>query len=325
MVQGTSGHLDSWLPDTPPTGAYVRGLTGPCELWTDDCRMEAMSAGEFTCSRLSEPQKKIAAYACRQASAMLWRRTGRLPQLSGRCVHTIRPCVESHCRCDVRYRLHRGEYSHALWRLSCGMCGSRQPAELLLPRKPVTAIVEVVINGYALNANAYAVTGYNRLIRLDGHAWPCIQDRNIRDASLLPTSPTTDQIASRANTWLVRYQIGTRIPDDAADIAAILALELYWARVDKGKCRVPINAGTVTKGGVTVTRGSGADDTILELIPEVKAWVRTINPNNLPSRPMAVSPARRRRREQIRTGDGPIGSGGSGTSSGVSGGSGTGA
>ena len=91
--------------------------------------------------------------------------------------------------------------------------------------------------------------------------------------------PTRDEKWSNAGAgeaFVVDVEAG--VPPDpwALDVAARLVKELYLSCTG-GKCRLPSNVTSVTSQGITVRL---RDDEVNTLIPELGAWVHSINPYN---------------------------------------------
>lgn len=138
---------------------------------------------------------------------------------------------------------------------------------------PVSAIIEVKVDGVVIPPTAYRVDESRFLVRLaDANGinpgWPICQDM---------TQPDT-----KPSTWSVAYQWGMVPPQLACDAAAQLAGQLVKSA--KGQaCALPTGATKVTRQGITIERGLLADftkggSTGLVL---VDAAIRAYNPTGL--------------------------------------------
>lgn len=92
------------------------------------------------------------------------------------------------------------------------------------------------------------------------------------------TWPTRDERWSAPGTgdaFVVDVEVGTPPDAWALDVAARLVKELYLSCTG-GKCRLPSNTTSVTSSGVTVRL---RDAEINTFIPELSAWVHSVNPH----------------------------------------------
>lgn len=125
-----------------------------------------------------------------------------------------------------------------------------------------------------LDPTVYRLEG-NYLIRQDGGIWP----------------QTQNSIAAlgRPDTWQISYERGIVPPIQGQRAAGLLALEFGKAIIGKTVCKLPANAQTVARSGVTinldvlaVVRTTG--------VAEVDKWVSTMNPNALMTTPKVWNP-----------------------------------
>lgn len=105
-------------------------------------------------------------------------------------------------------------------------------------------------------------------------------DRESRMLYRVPpdTWPNRDEKWSEAGTgeaFVVDAEVGTPPDPWALDVAGRLVKELILS-CTTGKCRLPLNATSVTAAGVTVRL---RDEEIVTMIPELGAWYATINPH----------------------------------------------
>lgn len=148
-------------------------------------------------------------------SVMFTLTDGRWP---GTCSDVIRPNVEC-CipepRCRDYYRL-------------------------TLPPTVVREVSSVVIDGVELASTDYELVDGNVLVRRDGGTWPC---------SWCCASPGPDD-------FRVAYTWGADPPAPFVAAAGQLAYQyaLAWTPSRSDQCRLPPQASTVTRQGVTITR-----------------------------------------------------------------------
>jgi hypothetical protein len=82
--------------------------------------------------------------------------------------------------------------------------------------------------------------------------------------------------AGEGEAFVVDTEIGTPPDAWALDVAARLVKELYLSCTGV-KCRLPSNVTNVTSQGITVRL---RDQEINTFIPELGAWVASVNPHN---------------------------------------------
>lgn len=144
---------------------------------------------------------------------------------------------------------------------SCG-CGS--VSEVKLPG-PVAEVTEVIIDGVTLDDSAYRIDDYQWLVRLDGGTWP--------RGGIDPDG------------FRVDYLQGIPPPAGAAIVTGILACSR--SSCNNGACKVPKGTTQVSRQGVTMIRGGGAnssrswryepDSVSVFGITEVDQWVGNAN------------------------------------------------
>lgn len=207
-------------------------IDAPCGWDVDDCPCGGIE--------VTDEDKAIAVQ-------ILWDLTGRR---FGPCEVTVRPCQSAIAACG-----RCGGYP-----MGPRLCGCRSVPEVVLPG-PVHSIVEVLVDGIALEPEAYRVDDFAWLVRLDGGVWPFCQDL------------TADADASGA--FAVTYLIGAEPPAGAAQIAGELACDIARARCQDDECRLPRRATQAVRQGVTVTMADLPDGkTGIEI---VDLWVSAIN------------------------------------------------
>jgi len=161
------------------------------------------------------------------------------------------------------------EYALGRERRNC--CG------IVLDSQPVRSVSAVEINGVALDPSEY-VLERSTLKRL-GECWPC------GDGCDLPPVSVT-------------YEWGLDVPPLGELAMGELACEIL-AAIRGADCRLPSNAVSVTRQGVSVDLGDA--QTLYDMgrlgLQLCDAFLRAVNPNRLASRSVVYSPdfARRAR------------------------------
>ena len=120
-------------------------------------------------------------------------------------------------------------------------------------------------------------------VRLGSEEYPLNSWRFDRESRMLyrvppDVWPTRDEKWSKAgegDAFVVDALLGTPPDAWALDVAARLVKELYLSCTG-AKCRLPSNVTMVTSQGITVRL---RDDEVNTFIPELGAWVHSINPH----------------------------------------------
>lgn len=183
----------------------------------------------------------------------------------GECTATYRPCGDRTCRCPHR-----------------GACSCTVDA-IELPRYPVTAITEVLIDGDVVDPDRYRVDGYRYLV------WQPESDTAPRQA--WPRWQRLDRPTTEADTFSIEFTWGTLPPVDGVMSAAVLAAELSLinAPAGVGECRLPRRVTTMVRQGVTI---AVLDPMTLFAdgrtgLPEVDLWLGSLAKSRA-TRPAAV-------------------------------------
>jgi hypothetical protein len=180
----------------------------------------------------------------------LWAATGNV---YGTCDVTVMPCNDWGVLCGGCWNAYRS-------------CGCITVPEVKLPG-PVASVSEVVIDGAALDPSAYRVDDYQWLVRTDGDYWPTNTDYLDPDA------------------FSVTYALGIEPPAGAGYVTGLLVCAR--ACTNSG-CKIPREAQTVTRQGVTMVRGTltGTSSRPWRYYPDtvgifgildVDAWVRNVS------------------------------------------------
>ncbi len=191
-----------------------------CEPWTTADKLCCPDAEPIDCTT-GEPVEATYKWTDDEliaaATGILFRQTCHL--FPGHCEVTIRPCPS--CACG---------------RSRC-TCGSRYIYIDLQDRFPVVEIGEVLINGEALDEDAYRVDDYHRLVRTDGACWPRYNYLSRAD--------------TESGTFSVTYTAGRQPPIELQMAAAELACELKRA-CGGLECRLPRNVTHVSRQGISM-------------------------------------------------------------------------
>lgn len=264
------------------------GLGGPCTAWCDSQDVNACldSTGDKTQFAF-------------EASAILYENSGRL--WSGVCEKTVRPCATRGCGFQILSRGHivgPWDYGYGygdgygwwgtawMWNGSTP-CGCMPLSRVRLSGYPVSEIIEVLIDGVAVDPVTY---------RLDEHRW-LTRVRNPADVNtplFWPACQQLDLADTEVGTWSVTYRYGQTPPLIGQHAAAQLAAEL-WKACNGQECQLPAGTTRITRNGLTVERtffqrdrAIGAWRTGLSL---VDMFLNTYNPSGLRRRPSVWAPS----------------------------------
>lgn len=234
----------------------------PCTAWiTED---DLASCGMCSTGGLPTGQ---AGQIITTATQILYLLSGQ--QFPGLCTDVVRPCNCSDCSgLPIPVHFPSG------WRNVCGGCGGycgTSGAAILLPKRPVLSVTEVLIDGEVFLDRRLDSPGW--LVRTDGGTWPTCQD--ITEAS------------TEAGTWQVSYIYGKNPPEALQFAAMILSSELVKACVGDATCRIPAGAVTVQRQGITYDFNVASGKTGLY---EVDQILSAFNPGGIKRRARLYSP-----------------------------------
>lgn len=253
-----------------------------CEPWADETDL---------CGPCASPEYEGA--LATQAALMIDVASDLLFQWSGRrypgvCERRIRPCVAD--------RGERGLVRPEGWGRSWGVCGCSGAACYCLGRHeidlgvyPIREIVEVLVDGDPLDPARYRVDDRRSLVRLrdaDGTwpTWPARQDLGSDDDA--------------EGTWSVLVRWGEEPPVSGRHAAAVLACELAMACSQdpnvQDACRLPKNATSVTREGITMVLSPSdfLDRNGNTGLYEVDLFLQAVNPNRERRRPAVWWPGK---------------------------------
>lgn len=165
-----------------------------------------------------------------------------------------------------------GCWSYATWSgnvprglVPVGFGHSQAPTSVQLPRRPVTAIVAVTVGGDSFPDWVLQPSGW--LQRTDGQPWNvCGGDTQ------------------------VTYQFGDPPPAGGRDAAIELGLEMLLDRAGEQECRLPPNAVSVTRQGITMELLSTDRPQFTTGLPLVDMWLEAVNPYRSPQSSQVWSP-----------------------------------
>jgi len=262
------------LPPIAPIGPGPGAVSGPCNAWTTADEIAACCDVEGIGSDTS-----VLDDVATEASRVLFELGGRIH--GGTCEMTVRPCAtQDICGFQVLDRGHVVSWEGFRW-LSNGStpCGCLPLSQVLLPGYPVKEILEVKVDGVAIDPSGYRLDNWRTLTRLDGGFWPACQ--------------WLDRDDDEEGTWSVRYTWGQNPPDIGRRAASQLACEIYksCAGVD---CAPPARATRTTRQGITVELSNFRRDQVTGLYSTGMGWVdwylNSVNPTGRLRRPGVWSP-----------------------------------
>lgn len=239
------------------------------------------------------------ASAVRVALAMLRRATAGV---YGLCRTTLRPCRRERCRDRFPYLgipltsspwtpvLHDGQ----IYNISCGCevggCGCGPICEVPLDG-PVYDVLEVKVDGVALDPDTYWVDNNYRLVRRVGYdCFPNCQDMELPD-----TEP---------GTWSVTYRRGSLPGADGELALTLLAVEVDKLCRGDRTCTLPKGTTRISREGVDIELVIPAGRTGIRLVDN---WIESVNPYKAaaPMRVYSPDTVRGRRRTDVPANPGP--------------------
>lgn len=169
-----------------------------------------------------------------------------------------------------------------LWALTgrrFGVC----PVEYVLPYRPgVCPPVPRLVDGAWVNQSP----GRAGDVVLPGpvHSVTSVHD-DLGDELPVPVLDGDILRAVPAEARVVKYLRGEPVPAGAAERVGVLARERYLQCIGDSRCRLPRNATSVTRQGVSVQMPTPQEiiDSGSTGLPEVDLWVRALNPDGLSS------------------------------------------
>lgn len=140
-----------------------------------------------------------------------------------------------------------------------------RPISLQLPRKSITSVVSVTVDGAPFIAWTMTPNGW--LQRTDGQGWSvCDGDTE------------------------VTYRFGDPPPAGGRDAAIELGIEMLLDRAGSDQCRLPPNTVSVTRQGLTMELMSTDRPEFRTALPLVDMWLEAVNPYRRPQAATVWSP-----------------------------------
>ena len=278
---------------------------GPCSPWItgDDVAASCTQAAAAVGTDTAQLDQYAAA-----ASEALWAMCGG--QFDGVCEETVRPC-KIDCGCWDGWGSDSWPWSGSVgwnwgWNGTSGrwsfgwqqgnnlVCGCSPLSRVHLFGFPVVSIVEVLIDGVALDelypdgSPQWRLDDRMYLTRMQDPASPDVQAR-------WPSCQNLALPATEEGTWQVTYQRGQAPPEIGVLAAKQLACQMFNSMVG-GPCVLPQGATKVTRQGVTLDR------TLFLMwawtkargwatgLPMVDAFLQATNPAGLRRAPAVWSP-----------------------------------
>ncbi len=246
----------------------------PCELWATEAEVRE-------CCPTVLPEMGIA-WALRAATNLLWRLSGRQ---YGICTTTVRPCADCGCAGHLAAYDMMGGQSGWPGRAvdDCATCcacyGRCELPAVSLPSRPIQQVHEILIDGVPLPASAWRLVNA-RLWRVDGQTWPCSQN----------LAAETDQL----DTFSIRYDYGTAVPEEGRMAARILACELIKSACGDKTCQLNNRIQQINRQDETLAflDPNDAFDQGRTGIRIVDLFLTAVNPNGLRRRARAYDPQR---------------------------------
>lgn len=187
----------------------------------------------------------------------------------GACPITVRPCVAA---CIPGTAFYPGlawmtpYVADGRWYNSCGCqpsgCSCTRLTKVVLPG-PVGEVLEVKVDGVALQSGDYFVANGNDLVYVSGAEWPKCQDM---------AAPDTAE-----GTMSVTYVRGAVLDSQGQYVAGLLAKE-YLDACTTGECSLPASVTTIIRQGVTMEFTQEVFPGNRTGIAPVDLWVASWNP-----------------------------------------------
>lgn len=177
------------------------------------------------------------------AATILWAATGRQ---FGLCQVSVRPCGMKRCS-DGGGEFWGYDWSGGTWvpyifngqwfNCACpGTCCCDPRCQVRL-MGPVNSIVEVLVDGIAVDPDTYFVNDEHWLVRTHPDCWPRCADQNVLAGDGL---------------FEVTYLRGTPVPNALLRAAAVLACEWAKACIGSDSCRLSNRVTSIVRQGITI-------------------------------------------------------------------------
>jgi len=202
------------------------------------------------------------------------------------CPITVRPCLSA---CGAESTVYAQPWmvpyiSEGRWYNSCGCkpkdCSCKS-LDVIYLEGPIGEVVEVMLDGVAVDSTDYRVDNHNAVVRLGGAPWPKCQDMSLPDTEV--------------GTMSVTYVRGATLDELGEFIAGQLANE-YLEACNTGECSLPAGITSLARQGVQFEFGAEVFPNGRTGIDSVDLWVESWNPYKVksPSRIYSVDKVRPR-------------------------------
>lgn len=229
-------------PGVLPRAEPGRATLGPCTSWIDGTDVAACCRVDYGSNAYVLDQ------AAFEASMALYEISGR--KFPGECERTVRPCADR-CGCFAGpvpgFGWQWATLPNGWWGWvrgdECGSqtCGCRPLSRVKLSGYPVHEILQVKIDGDAVDPSGYRLDEWRYLTRLGDGRWPGCQDLTLPD--------------DEPGTFSVTYRFGSEPPQLGRDAAAQIACQIFAAcNPSGGDCVLPEAVTRVTRQGIEVER-----------------------------------------------------------------------
>jgi hypothetical protein len=278
------------LEPLPPISQVGAPAQGPCSAWATPELIAECCAGTDVGTNIELYEDALA-----EASEYLWLLSGK--RYSGSCQMThARPCGSDQ-ECGVQ-RLPNGHvigWEGRRWE-GVRSCGCSPLQAVPLSGYPVREIVEVLIDGVAVDPETYEIQRFRELVRMN--------DPDTGATLYWPSCQNMARQVTEDGTFAVTYTYGLDPPRIGQRAAADLACQIFRScnpEGDSTSCDLPAGVTRITRNGVVIERqafGAWAYNKNLRLwrsgIPSVDGFLNAVNPNGLRRRPAFASPDGRR-------------------------------
>jgi hypothetical protein len=228
------------LSPLPPLTDFGPGTTPPCSAWTTRAGVASCCAG------FADDTTDAQDAAIRAATEILYEVSNGL--YPGECGPvTVRPCNQA-CSCWGPWSYGLGyswDPTRSLWACDAKACGCSPTSDVVLSGVPIREIVEVTIDGVALDADEYNLMEPNRLVRLRDITAPHVR-------LVWPGCQAMDLPDTEEGTFSVTYTYGADPPQAGRSAAAALACEIWQACSPAGECALPENVTRTIREGITI-------------------------------------------------------------------------
>lgn len=247
-------------PDTVGEGSFLVGasaldqpqlIIGPCEPWVAADDVAEYLGSQWTGGTDLTPLDLYAAIA---SDVFFQISSAAYPGECGPKV--VRPCADG-CSCWGRVLQRVGtdptstivawNPGTGYWSCAGRSCGCDPISEVHLTGSPRT-IVEVKIDGVAVPDDEYRLDPGGRLVRLRD---PLDPDSTI----FWPACQIIDLDDTEEGTFSIEYTYGLDPPAAGREAAKALAAQMWLARNNSGRCKLPANTKAVVRGGQTIELG----------------------------------------------------------------------